>query len=861
MSENGSIHARRRSSATARKARSETRPSSHQTHNLDQQIQAIDVLARVHTSRAWELSASDIFALQRAAGNRAVGELLTRHVRARQVPARKTTAAPMIVQASLAVGSANDSYEREADRVAATVMHTSESSPAHIQRMPSQHEGDEWRQEKPLASSITPLIQRRETEEEDEDRHWGDILIQREGGGLASIDPTVERGITQARGSGQTLPVDLRGRMEQAFGADFGSVRVHMDGESDSLNRSLRSRAFTTGRDLFFKAGEYNPASKEGQKLIAHELTHVVQQTGGASRRNGLSIQRAPTNVIQRSIADAVMEDRKSWKMMSPKLKFAMIAGAPVLQTFAQAWDTGKAVATPVYKFLAGDNPGILRAIVSGLVATPGALVGSVLGLAMGFLRGVAQGIGNPLYSIGKRAANFSPSESIVGVYEAKPSHPKYRSPIDERNVNYNAETKTDLANYALLIGGTGTAVGKFIADKANVISQVGKATSFADFFSKSWSVITDTTPTASATGETLSWMGGVGSGAGAVASLIDAKKGYAEWRDKANIGAQQRIGFGKGLSATLSAAQQSATSAYHFGNLAQSGVAATAQVATGGLGIATGAVDVLRGGYSLFKAKQNVERLNRLKQDEALHADTRKAATQAASTQEMRKTTAKGTIAKGVLTAVGGGLLAASVATPIGWLLLTGGAIIGGVFALKKWWDKRQRKKEIAIRELGVEEERKEWEEDVKRVKSQHWFWSETGKAEREALGPDPLERELKRYGFKDPGHFYSNYINYMANHLYNRAKTDRHSLLVDANNQIAPRYSGRSGPLPKELTHARSKKDLEKALKNHGIFVPDGNSYLQIAELVESIGLKFDWQATPTQPTPEKIGKALDT
>ncbi|HXU35491.1 MAG TPA: hypothetical protein VN937_03945, partial [Blastocatellia bacterium] len=451
--------------------------------------------------------------------------------------------------------------------------------------------------------------------------------------------------------------------------------------------------------------------------------------------------------------------------------------------------------------------------------------------------------------------------ESIVGVYEAKPSHPKYRSPLDERNVNYNAETKTDLANYALLIGGTGTAVGKFIADKWNVIAGVEKAKNVEDFFSKSWGVITDTSPTVSATGEMLSWMGGVGSGAGAAASLIDAKKGYGEWRDKANIGAQQRIGLGKAVSGTLSAAQQSATSAYHFGNLAQSGVAATAQVATGGLGIATGAVDVLRGGYSLFKAKQNVERLNRLKADEDLHEDTRKAATQAASTQEMRKTSAKGTIAKGVLTAVGGGLLAASVATPIGWLLLAGGALIGGVVAIKKWWDKRTRKKEIAIRELGVEEERKEWEEDVKRVKSKYWFWDETGKAEREALGPDPLERELKRFGFKDPGHFYSNYINYMANHLYNRAKTDRQSLLVDANNQMPARYGGRSGPLPKELTHARSKKDLEKALRTHGISVPDGNTYLQIAELIESIGLKFDWQATPAQPTPEKIGKALDT
>jgi hypothetical protein len=71
--------------------------------------------------------------------------------------------------------------------------------------------------------------------------------------------------------------------MEQVFGTDFSGVKIHHDGESDALNRSLQARAFTVGNDVFFSQGAYNPTSSNGQKLLAHELTHVVQQNGTAS--------------------------------------------------------------------------------------------------------------------------------------------------------------------------------------------------------------------------------------------------------------------------------------------------------------------------------------------------------------------------------------------------------------------------------------------------------------------------------------------------------------------------------------------------------------------------------------------------
>jgi hypothetical protein len=103
--------------------------------------------------------------------------------------------------------------------------------------------------------------------------------------GEAGVNPRVEDSITRKRGGGQALDKGVRGQMESFFDADFSGVRVHTDREADGLNRQLNARAFTTGQDIFFKEGAYNPGSSGGRELLAHELTHVVQQTGGLHRK------------------------------------------------------------------------------------------------------------------------------------------------------------------------------------------------------------------------------------------------------------------------------------------------------------------------------------------------------------------------------------------------------------------------------------------------------------------------------------------------------------------------------------------------------------------------------------------------
>jgi hypothetical protein len=90
----------------------------------------------------------------------------------------------------------------------------------------------------------------------------------------------VESAIDGARGQGSPLDREARADMEHAFGADFGGVRIHQDDRSHQLNRALDAQAFTSGHDVFFSRGAYQPGTSGGRELLAHELTHVVQQTG-----------------------------------------------------------------------------------------------------------------------------------------------------------------------------------------------------------------------------------------------------------------------------------------------------------------------------------------------------------------------------------------------------------------------------------------------------------------------------------------------------------------------------------------------------------------------------------------------------
>ncbi len=102
--------------------------------------------------------------------------------------------------------------------------------------------------------------------------------VQRSSAGSAGLDESIGRAIQAKRGTGQGLDSDARRELEPVMGQDFSDVRVHADSDADALNRAVQAEAFTTGHDIFFRSGKYNPGSSEGRKLLTHELTHVVQQ-------------------------------------------------------------------------------------------------------------------------------------------------------------------------------------------------------------------------------------------------------------------------------------------------------------------------------------------------------------------------------------------------------------------------------------------------------------------------------------------------------------------------------------------------------------------------------------------------------
>ena len=108
------------------------------------------------------------------------------------------------------------------------------------------------------------------------------VALARQGAGIlpdGRAHPDVEQTIARTRGGGQALDSSTR-TTGSRLGDSLGDVRVHTDETANALAASVSARAFTTGNDLYFAKGEYSPGSGSGDRLLAHELSHVVQQRG-----------------------------------------------------------------------------------------------------------------------------------------------------------------------------------------------------------------------------------------------------------------------------------------------------------------------------------------------------------------------------------------------------------------------------------------------------------------------------------------------------------------------------------------------------------------------------------------------------
>ena len=164
-------------------------------------------------------------------------------------------------QAKLDVGTPGDRFEREADSVADQV--TSRGTAPPIQRMCSACAREDQSEER----------LRRQPEQEEEK-----LQAKSESGLGGSAQSGLQTRLRSSEGGGSPLPRPLLGEMNSAFGADFGAVRLHTGGQAAEMNRDLHAKAFTHGRNIYFNQGNFAPDSSSGKRLLAHELTHVVQQ-------------------------------------------------------------------------------------------------------------------------------------------------------------------------------------------------------------------------------------------------------------------------------------------------------------------------------------------------------------------------------------------------------------------------------------------------------------------------------------------------------------------------------------------------------------------------------------------------------
>lgn len=138
---------------------------------------------------------------------------------------------------------------------------------------------------------------------------FGQVVGRMQGDGLlegGAVHPSVEKAISSSRGSGASLDRGVQEKFGPQLGDSLSDVRVHADSTADALARSVSARAFATGNDVYFAQGEYKPGTQDGDKLLAHELTHVVQQRGAPT--SGPMTVSNPGDAMETQ-ADAVADE------------------------------------------------------------------------------------------------------------------------------------------------------------------------------------------------------------------------------------------------------------------------------------------------------------------------------------------------------------------------------------------------------------------------------------------------------------------------------------------------------------------------------------------------------------------------
>jgi Domain of unknown function (DUF4157)/L,D-transpeptidase catalytic domain len=192
-------------------------------------------------------------------------------------------------QTKLSIGEPNDKYEKEADNAANAVVNNNSAKPvlqqkeiSSIQRLATPLEDEKLgtndaRMAKDKEIQEKPELQRMTIPEEKED----EMIQHKAEGTAATASSSLSGRIENTAGKGKPLSAKTVRDMGSSFGTDFSHVNIHTGEDAVQMNKELNAQAFTHGSDIYFNQGKYDPQTNTGKQLLAHELTHVMQQQGG----------------------------------------------------------------------------------------------------------------------------------------------------------------------------------------------------------------------------------------------------------------------------------------------------------------------------------------------------------------------------------------------------------------------------------------------------------------------------------------------------------------------------------------------------------------------------------------------------
>ncbi|MDT9214316.1 MAG: DUF4157 domain-containing protein [Limnospira sp. PMC 1256.20] len=657
----------------------------------------------------------------------------------RDSPKNSTPQQP--IQAKLTVGAVGDKYEQEADRVADVVVDRIQSPPATTE---VQKQEEETLQQKPQLSTPPTISQlqkkeelsntlQRESEEEEFDDDNDDVQMKpqtAEAGGEVSAD--FESSLRREKGGGQPLNENLQSQMGRAMGADFGGVRIHQNSPANQLNQSIQAKAFTTGKDIFFKQGEYQPESRGGQKLIAHELTHVVQQ-GGVN--NSGSVQRFNSSKEERKHLQILLSEQKAKgrdKMTQEFKDFSANLKLPATSKNMDRWGGERPRSNAINDNNTGNKPvdkldnwvnsdtadvtGNTASVIEGLTSITGEIATKGLGNSGDTETGIFQKY------FEKAGANMSDADqnvlsgrsdmagavaggvgNILGGFQAL---------NDLRQAEDNYDRSKAVLQGGSSLAGLASNVAKFgggyLTQKDGGAANLDPSWISKDLnTSDSWKFVGDGIGAVS---------GGLGFGAQAVGGVKDFKSWLNE-RKKGIYGDTKSGGkgsgaylrsLGRGVKSAANLGQAGVTTTLGVGKLiaqfgaeggkigadalklgSQGAIAPLANLAaaSGGLGIATGAMDLASGGFKAFKATERKGLIKGLqqgnKQFSSVSESERNAALEHLKEIQTKKQKRGGLgMAEGALAVTAGALALTGAGAVVG----AGLAAIGGIAKLGRF-------------------------------------------------------------------------------------------------------------------------------------------------------------------------------